>query len=892
MGILPRHCCHQSGKMLVSLLFPLMLVGLFAGKTDIDSNMVPTDLPPKQTPLAPALPLPHVGDSQFRAFNPNQFVFGTSEIAQRTFGWSEPSVSGLTFPAPPLFDNASANVTVRVANVSVTEQLIESTGSWQRTNQIQAAQGFYLPQNVILTNLSIFNDDKTNGVNASMQIRREFPNGTAAYSFNIWMWSNGNSTNLWRTINFSDGIFLEEGKYYLWMDGMSVISNSYSMWMHKNGASSNPDVWEFNGITWAPTTSNYSLILYYQVPFNPQTVEMTIANQPVASFGTGDGTGWANVTGNIVGSNLTFPVASNTSIAYSYSGEVTYYRTANTTNTVTLTSGTANWTLVLPLTNPGEEYHSYVGNVTGIKGDYTEISAYLGTSGVGFTPIPSKETLSFTASADRLTFSSPNMIQYAEFPAKLHSGMPVDINLSLSGSGNVTVDVYNGSLSYYANQTLDSSGIITLHWIPSTDILSGSYSFEAVFLGNSEVGFYSQSFTIERVAAISSRTVRSRTLQDLLVDCRFYDIYTGTSITGAQVNYILQDLTGALEYVTSGNYSKTIGLGTYSLLPGTYALMITANKPGYNEVVVTVPVILEPRELILSVGRSVTQMLPGGSLHLTISVRDKIEGEALLRPVGITVIIYKGGGNPTSDGIVTISTQGIISDTSLDITLPISITEGEYDMYVITDNPYYIGNIVIPGALRIESAFMYWIYGGSAGIVFVLGASAYVHLEKNRTKRSVKGLMILHTTGAPVAEHISPSFSKMDTVLISGAIAGIIALIREITGRGLRTIRIEGGYLELNRGESFWSVLLMRKKSTWIRHTIEQMVADIERHHGAALRECCNGERIPIDIPEIVARHFGVNLDDTRNFRTATRPEDHENDLLPPNKGGTPLSGL
>ncbi len=64
--------------------------------------------------------------------------------------------------------------------------------------------------------------------------------------------------------------------------------------------------------------------------------------------------------------------------------------------------------------------------------------------------------------------------------------------------------------------------------------------------------------------------------------------------------------------------------------------------------------------------------------------------------------------------------------------------------------------------------------------------------------------MILHTTGAPVAEYIFPSFSKMDMVLIAGAIAGIINLIKEITGKRLRKIRIDGGYLELRRGESFW----------------------------------------------------------------------------------------
>ena len=58
---------------------------------------------------------------------------------------------------------------------------------------------------------------------------------------------------------------------------------------------------------------------------------------------------------------------------------------------------------------------------------------------------------------------------------------------------------------------------------------------------------------------------------------------------------------------------------------------------------------------------------------------------------------------------------------------------------------------------------------------------------------------------------------KSDSTLVSGAFIGILSLIKEITGSRLRTIEIEGGYVNLIHGNSFWLIIFIKDNPNRIK---------------------------------------------------------------------------
>lgn len=873
MKTISQRCVRLFGKLFLSILLPLIIFGFLPGNADVITKPTPTDLPPRQN-----LPAP-----QQAVFDPPSFDhffhYNISERCQRNFPWSAFGTSNLSIPAPAGYNSTTVNISFQVINPALNETAIVSNADPLFANRTQQAQGFFTSTDTLFSGFSIYiPTNRPNTTPLTMQLRNDTYAGDLLASFPIILVQGPG----WLDVTVSTAIFLPKGHYYLYLPATGGTQTN--AWGHTINGTAH-DSWVFDGVSWALQNWNLTLKIRTYNVLQPSAVGMTVTSQPVADLG--NGRGWVNLTKTITENPVTFIIGNTTPIAYSCALNATYYRHAPAGVNVSLSSDFPNWTLALPPNDPA--FGDYQGNLTGIRPDYWNIQAFNGTTSVGYSR-PDSMTIIFASFANSLSFLSPNYISTVQGPDIAYAGSSVMIGVDTLSPGNISANIYNDSAGIYQNSTL-STGHVDFSWNVDEASQPGLVTLQVYYVGDNEIGVNTSFIKQNTDASLDVSDLVTLALDPATLNCRYYDPFSQVSITGAQVSFSVENLVGSLTYLSSGNYSAVLELGQYALVPGPYNLTLTASKDGVRPQNVTISLVIVPRPVNVRLTLSTPTVALGQMVQFNVELEDDKTSTFLDHPINVSLILHLRGNDPTQR-LTTYKFLRIIQSAQYSWLVPTDLALGTYDVEVIVEGDYYTGSSFLPGGLTLTQPVLWWPLLLGAMAAGALGAGIYVDLQKVHAKRSVKGLMILHTTGAPVAEHISPSFSKMDTVLISGAIAGIIALIREITGRGLRTIRIEGGYLELNRGESFWSVLLMHKKPTWIHHTIEQMVADIEMHHGTALRECCNGERIPIDIPEIVARHFGVNLDDTRNFRTATRPEDHENDLLPPNKGSTPLSGL
>ena len=121
-------------------------------------------------------------------------------------------------------------------------------------------------------------------------------------------------------------------------------------------------------------------------------------------------------------------------------------------------------------------------------------------------------------------------------------------------------------------------------------------------------------------------------------------------------------------------------------------------------------------------------------------------------------------------------------------------------------------------------------------------------------------MMLLHESGIPIAEKYSKTITKYDPMLFSSAIAGVITLIKEITGEKLHVLRIEGGRLNIIKGEHSYLIVFLRKNPIWVRRIMEGCNKDIVGEYGSQIAKF-KGIFFDVDLDKFIQKHFKINLD-------------------------------
>ncbi len=777
----------------------------------------------------------------------SSFQFNLSETCQYDLPWSSYRTTNISIPAPLGYNSTEANIMVQVINATLNQTTIVNNSGPLYVNRTQQAQGFFTSADSLFVGFSLYIPyDKPYTKSLTMQLRNESHSGDTLASFPITL---GTSPQ-WEDVTVSPAIFLPKGHYYLYMPSISgTLTNA---WAHTiNGNAS--DTWSYNGLYWSLQNWNLTLKIRTSSIVSPAAVGMTIAAQLVTDLG--DGQGLVNISQNITSSPVRFGITNNTQIAYSYTLNATYYRKTTSQYNVSLNDGFANWNLTLPSND--NNFHGYQGNITGIQPDYTDIQVLKGNTVIGYTT-PDSSIIAIADFASSVRFKSPNYISSLSCPCIMYGGRTSIIGVNSISPGNISVVVQNQSAIIYQNSTI-STAEASFKWVPEASNQPVSVLLQAFYLGTNEIGINSTTIAIHVDTALNAADFCVPALSSVTIGCTFGTLFSQFPIEDANVVFELDELDGQMAYQGAGIYGIQLDLDQFELLPGTYNLTLTAGKEGFRDQTINVSFIIVPRSVIIQLTQSVTRLSPGQPVQFDIDLSDNLTGSYLDHPVDVTLTIYPSHQSPAQN-VTTLTISHIIDSYQYTWYAPESIELGDYSVKVTIVSTHFDGILIKSSNLTIVPRAEIWPSVLVMMIVLLIVTSIYIRHEKVQAKRSIKGLMILHSSGAPVAELISPSFSKLDAILISGAISGMISLIREITGSGLRTIRVDGGYLEMKRGSTFWVIILMRKSPAWINKTVEHVVGTIENQYGDQLAKR-NGMDVIIDIPALVAQHFGVHLD-------------------------------
>ncbi|QEE17870.2 hypothetical protein DSAG12_03708 [Promethearchaeum syntrophicum] len=774
----------------------------------------------------------------------SKIQFNSSERINRNQSNTELISSDLLMETPESYDNYESNIDFHVMNGTINTTIVESSdlGGESRSQQ---AQSFIIIDHVYLLGFSIQIFEK-NEIYVNMEIRNQSYSGDSIISFTPFINSGG-----WINITFSDQIILTPGIYFLWMQ---EVGSQYSCWEKSLFSENDTETWEFTGFFWQTANYDLTLKIFTSELINPEDVNMKI--NEVTVIDTYPGQGSVKILGDIISSNINLTVSSDENINFFYSSENFYYKNSLIQHESQFQQEWVEWNLIIDSGFLEYPYFDYKINISGIKDDYYDIQVYNQTEVIGYSLI-SSEIIGFLTEASHINLKSQNYINDVNLSNNLQYGTNLTINVSTKSIGDIYAFIWNNESLLYQNSIYNVS-YKNFQWYINPSLDLNSLTINIFFNGTNQIGYYSEDISIFRVSEIISAPLHVYTLDNFSFSCQYCDHYNQILIPDGFITYEFGDLLGVMEMDIHGNYSDILDLNHYGILPGEYSISLTAEKEYYGLTYSEIPIIISPRVATIELSKSRTTIAPGNTLDFEINLKDIGNQQYLLRPVDLQIKILYSGTNSSSNLVYNERLGGINNKESFLWDIPLDLEEGSYDVVVEVINEYYTGFLYVNQAINIKSS-TFWIILIPIFIGLVSSSVVGYYIKKNKVKKSLLGLIILHDNGAPLAEKMSPKLRKSDVALISCAFTGILSLIKEITGSQLRTIEIEGGYVNLIHGKSFWLVIFLKDNPRWIEKDILKLKDEIELKYGKKI-ENFNGELLEISIEDWIKAYFNTQI--------------------------------
>ncbi len=658
----------------------------------------------------------------------------------------------------------------------------------------------------------------------------------------------------WVNISFSEEIILTPGDYYLWMEKIPLPS--YSAWEKSLSPENNTNTWVFDGVDWNQAAFDLTLKVNTKELISPEDVDMKVNN--ITVYNTALGKGSVKITGNIISSNTTLNVTSNESISFFFSLDCIFNRNHSLQYDTQIQQYSIDWNLTIDSGYFGDPYFDYIINVSGFKDDYYNIDVFNQTDGgIGYSLIPSSEVIRFESEATHIIFKSQNYVESVTINDNLQIGTNITINVSANGIGDIYAFIWDDETLVYQNSSYNVSNR-NFQWYLDPLLDLNSLTVEIFYNGSNQIGYYSEVVQISKISEIISNPIHGYALDNFTFSCQFRDQYSQESISDGIVSYNFGDLSGVLELDQNGNYSDSIDLSQIAILPGEYSINVTAEKENYGTVYSKIPIIINSRNVTLVVSKSRITIAPGKTINFEINLKDINNEPHLLRPVDIEISVFHSGSH-SNGALVDIETiEGISSNDTFEWKSPSDIEDGSYDIVIEIISDYYTGILNLDQAIEVKSS-IFWIIILPVFIGLVSSLVSGYFIQKERIKKSILGLMILHDNGIPLAEKISYKMQKSDSTLVSGAFIGILSLIKEITGSRLRTIEIEGGFVNLIHGKSFWLIVFIKNNPRWIEKGILNLKDEIQLEYGEKIIDF-HGKPLDIAMDEIIKKYFDTKI--------------------------------
>ena len=257
--------------------------------------------------------------------------------------------------------------------------------------------------------------------------------------------------------------------------------------------------------------------------------------------------------------------------------------------------------------------------------------------------------------------------------------------------------------------------------------------------------------------------------------------------------------------------------------------------------------------------RNKKEILPGEEIVINVIMRDKLTGSSLLRPVGIDFKILTKDGENSNDIFYNQIINATSGEASFSWKIPEDFTPGMFSVKITINNDFYEGDLFLKDGLTVENPSNWRSLLIFSIILMILSIFMIIKRKIQACKHSLRGMLIMHEGGVPIARLISPYFSKIDPTILSGAVSGMLTIVSEMTGHQLKTIEIEGGFLNLYHEKKFWLVLFLRKNPKWIQRTIKSCYRQIQKDWGSEI-ERFRGEILDLSINKYALRFFNVKI--------------------------------
>ena len=346
--------------------------------------------------------------------------------------------------------------------------------------------------------------------------------------------------------------------------------------------------------------------------------------------------------------------------------------------------------------------------------------------------------------------------------------------------------------------------------------------------------------------------------------------FRNQTVDDATIVYGLEELSKQLNQTEFNNYQSTLDLDRYNFLPGLYEITYTATREGYDPQSYETELQILSRTINLDVIQNKKSLKPLDELRFTVQLEDNLGGGILLRPVDVKISVFaeaplsahSAQDQNASFFIYSNTAENVENNCTISIPIEKDFELGNYSLSMEILSDFYQGSYLQNKFIEISKPgpTTYYYYFSA---IALLGISivVFVVATKRQVKKSIAGIMIMHEDGILIGNKIESNFTAKDPLLISGAMAGMIMLIKEITGGGIKTIAIDEGYVSMIRGEKYWLILFLRRNPVWIQGDIRKCVKQITNQIGKDIMSY-SGLPIPISLNGLTSKHFNKIIED------------------------------
>ncbi|MHA1520200.1 MAG: hypothetical protein ACTSRK_08460 [Promethearchaeota archaeon] len=798
----------------------------------------------------------------FPIIDNQSFDFSSQESVTRTFSQQNPIEGNSTFNLTTPSNYTLANISVSLDGLGDGyENITIADDANSPSDQTVQAQSFSITRKLMIHDFSMLFSVVKKPITPNITIRRENQTGEILFLRNTTISEEG-----WLNI-LDNPLILETGQYFVVMNVSSeeevspnthwlMSTNNFTLTLYYDTISTN---WEIG---------NFDLGLFINatgVIEDKSAIDVFINNQ-ICIYK--DDIWTIDLSQTIENDEIILAFTINISLIYTYDISCSYFRFTNLEPNTEIIQGELHFNFSLDLVKPSSDYLDYQVILNNIFPDYFNINILNDTSEVNYERISPKK-IEFSDWAHTLEFVSLNALEQFDVIHTNYVGDVTNVNITTDYSGNIYWSIYENEVLVHS-QTNSTEGFLSLDWEISPQVDSQYLTFQVLFSGENHAGWVEEEISLLQHTNIDASPIAAYVFDEIVLECDYREFFSNNTIDDATITYELEGFSSPLiqEELNPNVYQATLNLGRYNFEPGTYELTYIASRNGYDPQTIHTELTIAPRTVNFELVQNSKNLKPGDELRFTINLEDILGGNRLLSPVDVKISLFSETPQPAkfqNNGYTIYSETANNIDSNHTFIIPIdrSIQEGNYSISVDILSDFYEGSYLQHNVIEIYRPTTNLIYLIVIAPMLGISLILFVANKKRRAKKSIAGIMVMHENGVLIGDKFEENFTEKDSLLISGAITGIIILIKEITGGGLKTIEIDGGYVSILRGEKYWFVLFLRQNPMWIKNNIRKCVKQISSQFGTRIM-AYEGIPIQLNLDQLTLKYFDKIIEDEK----------------------------